>query len=65
MSSFKDDPIMEVVHKIREELEQQFIQSGLSFSAWLTATEKEFAARLAEVGFKVISKDNLQCLVRI
>lgn len=56
---------MEDVHKIREELEQQFVQSGLSFSEWLTATEKEFSSRLAEVGFKVITKDNLQCLVSI
>lgn len=65
MSSFDDDPIMEDVHKIREELEQQFVQSGLSFSEWLVSTEKEFSSRLAEVGFKVITKDNLQCLVSI
>jgi len=65
MPQVKDDPIMEPVHKIRDDLYRQFTKSDLSYGDWLRATEKEFAARLAEVGFKVIEQDSAQCLVEV
>lgn len=65
MRQFKEDPIMEEVHKIREELYSQFKKSGLNYLEWLKATENEFKENLAEVGFKIVSKDGLQYLVNI
>jgi len=32
---------------------------------WLKATEQEFKESLAEIGFKIISKDGFQYLVEI
>jgi hypothetical protein len=65
MQQFSDDPIMEPVHQIREELYQQFKNSGLTYMEWLKATEQEFTASLAEIGFKIITKDGFQYLVEI
>ena len=63
MPQVKEDAIMEKVHKIREELYQQFKNSGLTYSDWLKATDDKFAQQLAEVGFKVIEQDSVQYLV--
>jgi len=65
MRSHREDPIMDQVHKIREELYSQYRKSGLSFSDWLKTTEKDCEASLAEVGFKLISKDGLAYLEEI
>lgn len=60
-----ENPIMEEMHRIREELYQQVKKSGLTYLEWLKTTEKEFEESLAEVGFKIITKDGLQYLVDI
>ena len=65
MSFNREDPIMDQVHKIREELYQQYQKSGLSFSGWLKTTEKESEICLAEVGFKIMNKDGMHYLVEI
>ncbi len=65
MPQQKNDPIMEDVHKIREELFQNFKNSSLTYLEWLKATEKEFEESLAEVGFKIVVKNGFQYLVEI
>lgn len=65
MRHLSEDPIMAPIHQIREQLYQQFKNSGLSYMEWLKATEQEFAESLAEIGFKIITKDGFQYLVEI
>lgn len=65
MRLYNEDPIMDQIHRIREELNKQYLKSGLSLSDWLKTTEKDLEIRLAEVGFKIISKDGLHYLVEI
>lgn len=65
MNHFSEDPVLAPVHKIREELYQQFKNSGLTYMEWLQATESEFVESLAEVGFKIITKDGFQDLEEI
>ena len=65
MRHLSDDPIMAPIHEIREELYQQFKKSGLTHIEWLKATKQEIAESLAEIGFKIITKDGFQYLVEI
>ena len=65
MRPHKEDPIMDQVHQIREELHQQYLKSGLSFSEWLKTTERDLEISLTEVGFKIIDRDGLQYLVEL
>ena len=65
MLLYNEDPIMDQVHRIREQLNEQYLKSGLSFSDWLKTTEKDLDVSLAEVGFKIIRKDGLHYLVEI
>lgn len=48
---------MREVHKIQEELEQQYQKSGLSYLEWLQATEDEFQKSLAEDGFHMVTRN--------
>jgi hypothetical protein len=61
-----EDPIMEEVHKLREELHRQFKESGYTnYFDWLKATEKDLEASLAEVGFRIVKKNGYQYLEEI
>ncbi|MDZ7360835.1 MAG: hypothetical protein ONB46_08930 [candidate division KSB1 bacterium] len=54
---YKESPTMREVHRIQEELEQQYRKSGLSFFEWLQATEDDFQKSLAEDGFRMVTRN--------
>ncbi len=53
---FAEDSTMQELHQIREELERQQQESGLSILEWLEATEKDFRKSLAEDGFRMVKR---------
>jgi hypothetical protein len=53
---FVEDSTMQELHQIREELERQQQESGLSILEWLEATEKDFRKSLAEDGFRMVKR---------
>jgi hypothetical protein len=54
---FAEDSTMQELHQIREELERQQQESGLSILEWLEATEKDFRKSLAADGFRMVKRN--------
>jgi hypothetical protein len=52
-----EDSTVQEVHRIREELSRQQKESGLSYFDWLKATENDLRKSLAEVGFRMITRN--------
>jgi len=55
---YMEDSTMRELHQIREEMERQQEESGLSVLEWLEATEKDFCKSLAEDGFEIVTRDD-------
>jgi len=62
---FAEDPMMRELHQIRAEFERQQEESGLSVLEWLEATEKDMRKSLAEVGFRMIKRNDRLFLYEI
>jgi len=62
---FAEDPMMRELHQIREEFARQQEESGLSVLEWLEATEKDMRKSLAEVGFRMIKRNDRLFLYEI
>jgi hypothetical protein len=62
---FTEDPMMRELHQIREEFARQQEESGLSVLEWLEATEKDMRKSLAEVGFRMIKRNDRLFLYEI
>jgi hypothetical protein len=60
MIGYKDDkesPTMREIHRIQDEMEQQYQKSGLpSYEEWLQATEADLRQSLAEIGYRMITR---------
>jgi len=57
-NDYKEDSTMREIHRIQEEMEQQYKKSGLSsYWEWLQATEADMHQSLAEVGFAIVTRD--------
>jgi len=57
-NDYKEDSTMREIHRIQEEMEQQYKKSGLSsYWEWLQATEADMHKSLAEVGFAIVTRD--------
>lgn len=57
-NDYKEDSTMREIHRIQEEMEQQYKKSGLSsYWEWLQATEDDVHKSLAEVGFAIVTRD--------
>jgi hypothetical protein len=55
---YKESPTMREIHRIQEKMEQQYEKSGLtSYEEWLQATEKDLRQSLAEVGYRMVTRD--------
>ncbi len=58
MARYKDNnesPTMQEIHRIQEEMEQQYEKSGLSsYEEWLQATEKDLRQSLSEIGYRMV-----------
>ncbi|MGH7599164.1 MAG: hypothetical protein ACREOI_22640 [bacterium] len=52
----EDSPVREV-HRIREQLDREQKESGLSYFEWIEATDKDLRQSLAEVGFEIVTRD--------
>ena len=52
-----EDSTMQEVHRLQAAFEEQCKNSGLSYFEWLQATEKEFHRSLAEVGFRLVTRN--------
>jgi hypothetical protein len=51
-----EDSTVREVHRIREKLDREQRESGLSYFEWLEATEKDLRQSLAEVGFEIVTR---------
>ena len=57
-NDYKEDSTMREIHRIQEEMEQQYKKSGLSsYWEWLQATEADMHKSLAEDGFEIVTRD--------
>ncbi len=57
-NDYKEDSTMREIHRIQEEMEQQYEKSGLSsYWEWLQATEADMHKSLAEDGFEIVTRD--------
>jgi hypothetical protein len=59
------DSTMREVHRLQAAFEQRCKESGLSYFEWLQATEKEFHQSLAEVGFRLVTRNGRTYLGKI
>jgi len=62
---YSDDSTVEEIHQIREEFSRQQKQSGLSYIEWLKATEPDLRKSLAEVGFRMVTRNGRLFLYEI
>jgi len=54
----KEDSTMREIHRIQEEMEQQYKKSGISsYWEWLQATEQDMHQSFAEVGYEIVTRD--------
>jgi len=55
--NYNESPTMQEIHRIQEEMEQQYQESGLSsYEEWLQATEPDLRQSLAEVGYRMVTR---------
>ncbi len=60
-----EDSTMREVHRLQAGFEERSKKSGLSYFEWLQATEMEFHRSLAEVGFRLVTRNGRTFLEKI
>jgi len=54
---YNESPTMREIHRVQEEMEQRYQESGLSsYEEWLQATEPDLRQSLAEVGYRMVTR---------